>query len=86
MAETLLKSLKQRIPPAWRGVIVFLLTFAAVGIFNPFINLALDNRGITESQIGLINAVPGAIMIISGPVLSRMADKRRQRVLFWRAI
>lgn len=75
-------SLKQRISPAWRGVIVFLITFAAAGIYNPFVNLALDARGLTESLIGLFNAVPGAITIISGPILCRIADKRRQRLLF----
>jgi MFS family permease len=74
--------LKQQIPPVWRGVIVFLITFAAGGIYNPFINLALDTRGLTESQIGLFNAVPGAITIITGPILCRLADKRRQRILF----
>ncbi len=78
----MIATVKQRISPAWRGVIVFLITFAAAGIYNPFINLALDGRGLTESQIGLFNAIPGAITIISGPILCRLADKRRQRLVF----
>ena len=78
----MLKTMKQRIPPFWRGIIVYIFTFAAVGMYSPFINLALDARGLTESQIGLFNAIPGAITIFSGPIISRMADKRRQRLLF----
>ena len=82
MTETTLSALKQKISPRLRGVIVFLITFGTAGVFGPFINLALDHRGLTESQIGLFSAVPGAITVITGPILSRLADKRRQRLLF----
>jgi MFS transporter, PPP family, 3-phenylpropionic acid transporter len=73
---------KKRVHPNLRGTIVFLVTFFAVGAFMPFVNLAFDQRGLSESQIGLYNALPGAITIISGPILCRLADKKRARVMF----
>jgi MFS transporter, PPP family, 3-phenylpropionic acid transporter len=82
METVLPKTWKQKISPNLRGTIVFLVTFFAVGAFMPFVNLAFDQRGLSESQIGLYNALPGAITIISGPILCRLADKKRARVMF----
>ena len=48
----------------------------------PFVNLAFDQRGLSESQIGLMNALPGILIIVVTPFISRMADLRKKRVLF----
>lgn len=48
----------------------------------PFVNLAFDQRGLSESQIGLLSALPGILIIIVTPFISRVADLRKKRVLF----
>ena len=57
--------------------------FAAFGVASPFLPAFLHERGLGPSQIGAVLAAGTAIRLITGPVISRLADRlgKHQQVL-----
>jgi len=75
-------TLKGHLSPNLRGILSTLIIFFSTGAYMPFVNLAFDNRGISESQIGMLGALPGILVILVTPFVSRLADQRRMRLIF----
>ena len=49
--------------------------FAAFGVASPFLPALLHERGLGPSEIGAVLAAGTAIRLITGPVISRLADR-----------
>ena len=57
--------------------------FAAFGVASPFLPALLHQRGLGPSEIGAVLAAGTAIRLITGPVISRFADRlgKHQQIL-----
>jgi MFS transporter, PPP family, 3-phenylpropionic acid transporter len=49
--------------------------FAAFGVASPLLPELLHERGLGASEIGAVLAAGTAIRLITGPVISRLADR-----------
>jgi PPP family 3-phenylpropionic acid transporter len=49
--------------------------FAAFGVASPFLPALLDERGLGPSEIGAVLAAGTAVRLITGPAISRLADR-----------
>ena len=49
--------------------------FAAFGVASPFLPALLHERGLGPSEIGAVLAAGTAVRLITGPVISRLADR-----------
>jgi MFS transporter, PPP family, 3-phenylpropionic acid transporter len=49
--------------------------FAAFGVASPFLPALLHERGLGPSEIGAVLAAGTAVRLISGPIISRIADR-----------
>jgi MFS transporter, PPP family, 3-phenylpropionic acid transporter len=58
-----------------RFVLLYGAMFAAFGVASPFLPALLHERGLGPSEIGAVLAAGTAIRLISGPVISRLADR-----------
>src|SRR5580658_1549940 len=58
-----------------RFLLLFGAMFAAFGVASPFLPALLHQRGLGPSQIGAVLAAGTAIRLITGPVISRFADR-----------
>jgi len=57
--------------------------FAALGTISPFLNVYLQEQGLTGTQIGAIASIPPLVALAAGPFWSAVADRwhAQQRVL-----
>ncbi len=55
--------------------------FLALGTFSPFIVLYYHSRSLSDAQVGLLLALPGAAQIVAGPLWGLLADVFRFRRL-----
>ena len=57
--------------------------FAAFGVASPFLPALLHERGLGPSEIGAVLAAGTAVRLITGPVISRLADRlgKHQQIL-----
>jgi PPP family 3-phenylpropionic acid transporter len=57
--------------------------FAAFGVASPFLPALLHQRGLGPSEIGAVLAAGTAVRLITGPVISRFADRlgKHQQIL-----
>jgi MFS transporter, PPP family, 3-phenylpropionic acid transporter len=62
--------------PFIRFLILYSAMFSAFGVASPFLPPLLHERGLGPSQIGAVLAAGTAIRLITGPAISRLADKR----------
>jgi MFS family permease len=58
-----------------RFLLVYCAMFAAFGVASPFLPVLLHERGLGPSEIGAVLAAGTAIRLITGPVISRVADR-----------
>src|SRR5882757_704532 len=58
-----------------RFLLVYSTMFAAFGVASPFLPALLHERGLGPSEIGALLAAGTAIRLITGPVISRLADR-----------
>jgi MFS transporter, PPP family, 3-phenylpropionic acid transporter len=49
--------------------------FAAFGVASPFLPALLHERGLGPSEIGAVLAAGTAVRLITGPIISRLADR-----------
>jgi PPP family 3-phenylpropionic acid transporter len=66
----------------WLARAYYFFYFAAVGAFNPYLNLYFDQVGLSGSAIGLLAAVSPLCLIVVSPAWGSLADRyRAHRVL-----
>src|ERR1700730_18655260 len=58
-----------------RFLVLYATMFAAFGVASPFLPALLHERGLGPSEIGAVLAAGTAIRLITGPAISRLADK-----------
>ena len=66
-----------------RFLVLYGAMFAAFGVASPFLPALLHQRGLGPSEIGAVLAAGTAIRLITGPVISRFADRlgKHQQIL-----
>jgi MFS family permease len=75
--------------PFDRFLVLYGAMFAAFGVASPFLPALLHERGLGPSEIGAVLAAGTAIRLITGPTISRLADrlgKHRQTLAMLLAI
>src|SRR6201996_4464022 len=58
-----------------RFLILYGTMFAAFGVASPFLPALLHARGLGPSEIGAVLAAGTAVRLITGPAISRLADR-----------
>src|SRR5271163_529852 len=58
-----------------RFLLLYGTMFAAFGVASPFLPALLHQRGLGPSEIGAVLAAGTAVRLITGPVISRLADR-----------
>src|SRR4029077_12034486 len=58
-----------------RFLLLYGTMFAAFGVASPFLPALLHERGLGPSEIGAVLAAGTAIRLITGPIISRLADR-----------
>jgi MFS transporter, PPP family, 3-phenylpropionic acid transporter len=66
-----------------RFLLLYGTLFAAFGVASPFLPALLHERGLGPSEIGVVLAAGTAVRLITGPVISRLADRlgKHQQIL-----
>ena len=66
-----------------RFLLLYGAMFAAFGVASPFLPALLHERGLGPSEIGAVLAAGTAVRLITGPVISRLADRfgKHQQIL-----
>src|ERR1700721_4084294 len=60
-----------------RFLLLYGTMFAAFGVASPFLPALLHQRGLGPSEIGAVLAAGTAVRLITGPAISRLADRLR---------
>jgi len=64
---------------AHRGLFIsklyYLLYYGAIGTITPFLNVYLEENGLSGSQIGWISSIPPLIALFANPFWSALADR-----------
>src|SRR6476659_9144943 len=58
-----------------RFLLLYVTMFAAFGVASPFLPALLHERGLGPSEIGAVLAAGTAVRLITGPFISRLADR-----------
>jgi MFS transporter, PPP family, 3-phenylpropionic acid transporter len=58
-----------------RFLVLYATMFAAFGVASPFLPALLHERGLGPSEIGAVLAAGTAVRLITGPAISRFADR-----------
>src|SRR5580704_2977194 len=58
-----------------RFLVLYATMFAAFGVASPFLPALLHERGLGPSAIGTVLAAGTAVRLITGPAISRLADR-----------
>jgi PPP family 3-phenylpropionic acid transporter len=58
-----------------RFLLLYSTMFAAFGAVSPFLPALLHERGLGPSEIGVVLAAGTAVRLITGPIISRLADR-----------
>lgn len=66
-----------RLPPLAGFVFLYAAMFAAFGAVSPFLPAYLADRGLPLERISLVIGLGTAVRVVSGPLLGRLADRRR---------
>jgi PPP family 3-phenylpropionic acid transporter len=64
-----------KLGPFDRFLVLYGAMFAAFGVASPFLPALLHERGLGPSEIGAVLAAGTAVRLITGPVISRLADR-----------
>ncbi len=68
--------------PEGRTSLFYLTLFMAPGIANPFLPIWLIEKGVSESAIGTISALPIFIVVVISVLVGRLADRAKD----WRTV
>ncbi|HUS95368.1 MAG TPA: MFS transporter [Hyphomicrobiaceae bacterium] len=63
--------------PYWRGAFFYFSLWAVIGSYMPFFNVYFAHLGLTGLEIGILSAALPLMMLLTGPALSLLADRRR---------
>jgi MFS transporter, PPP family, 3-phenylpropionic acid transporter len=66
-----------RLSPLTRFIILYTLQYSAFGAISPFLPAYLEDRGLTPPQIAVVIGLGTAVRLASGPLVGRLADRRR---------
>jgi MFS transporter, PPP family, 3-phenylpropionic acid transporter len=66
-----------RLSPLAKFVILYTGLYCAFGVVSPFLPAYLETRGLTTQQIAVVIASGTAVRLMSGPLIGRLADRRR---------
>ena len=58
-----------------RFLLLYGTMFAAFGVASPFLPVLLHERGLGASEIGVVLAAGTAVRLVTGPAISRLADR-----------
>src|ERR1700722_2113531 len=61
-----------------RFLLLYGTMFAAFGVASPFLPALLHERGLRPSEIGAVLAAGTAVRLMTGPIISRLADRLGQ--------
>jgi MFS transporter, PPP family, 3-phenylpropionic acid transporter len=70
-----LAGVQVKLGPFDRFLLLYGALFAAFGVASPFLPAFLHERGLGPSEIGAVLAAGTAVRLITGPVVSRLADR-----------
>ena len=70
-----LAAARKRLGSFDRFLVLYATMFAAFGVASPFLPALLHERGLGPSEIGAVLAAGTAIRLITGPAISRLADR-----------
>lgn len=62
----------------WLIRLYYVFYFGAMGAISPFITLFYVERGLSGTQIGVLNTIVALSCFVSAPVMGRMADNSRR--------
>lgn len=65
----------------WRFAILYFLSFSAISIYTIYGSLYFKRRGISNVQIGILNAIPAWVGIFAHLIWGLISDTLRQRKL-----
>ncbi|WP_404403179.1 MFS transporter [Pelagibacterium halotolerans] len=68
--------------PEMRTALFYFSTFMTPAASTMLLSIWLDSRGVSESEIGIINAAPIFLMIVLNLVVGRIADRAKD----WRSV
>lgn len=77
-----MNTIRQHIAPGLRGALFYAFYWGAVGLYEPFLNVYFMRIGLDSTQIGWLAAVLPLCTLAVAPLVARMADRARRRVLF----
>jgi MFS transporter, PPP family, 3-phenylpropionic acid transporter len=63
-----------------RFLLLYGTLFAAFGVASPFLPALLHERGLGPSEIGAVLTTEATVRLITGPAISRLADRLGQHV------
>jgi PPP family 3-phenylpropionic acid transporter len=66
-----------RLSPLARFIILYTALYCAFGVISPFLPAYFEDRGLTPQQIAFVIGLGTAIRLGSGPLVGRLADRRR---------
>lgn len=66
---------ESRLSPELRTIVFYLTLFTTAGAANAFGGIWFESRGLSASQISVINALPVFIMLVVNLVVGRMSDR-----------
>ncbi|MBN2046603.1 MAG: MFS transporter [Anaerolineaceae bacterium] len=69
-----------RFHPKVIGSLYYGFFWASMSLFAGYFAIDLSHRGITEPQIGIINATRAICVVLIAPMITRAAERRRKRV------
>jgi MFS transporter, PPP family, 3-phenylpropionic acid transporter len=70
-------SLLRRLPPFAKFVVLYAALYSAFGVVSPFLPAYFEDRGLTTQQIAVVIGLGTALRLVSGPLIGRLADRRR---------
>ena len=66
--------------PYARTSLYYVALWGAMALTSSFMSIDLNNRGVTELQWGFISAARSLVIFLATPLITRLADRRNQRV------
>jgi MFS transporter, PPP family, 3-phenylpropionic acid transporter len=79
---TLVASTRGSITPEFRATLYYFIQFMSGSVVNVYAGIWFADQGLTAGEIGILNALPVAIMLVLNVVVGRIADRADD----WRSV
>ena len=73
--------IRQKIHPGLRGAVFYASYWGVFGFLEPFMNVYFMQLGLTNSQIGLLSALPPLAVFTVAPFIANYADRHHRRTI-----